>query len=363
METKFEDSNIALLGSDFEKALRKERAEAEPEWQKAGLKVGLQIWRIEKFNVKPWPLEEYGNFFTGDTYIVLNTKKKEGSDALEYNAHMWVGKETSIDEAGTAAYKIVELDDHFNGAATLIYEPQDYESEIFRSYFKIITIMAGGIESGFKKVPIEEYKPHLIHVTGNGSCVHGSEVPLHFKSLNGADVFILDAGKTIFNWRGKNSSGYEKYHGTMLCNKIKNDRLNSGCKVEIVECEQGDKNPEFIKYLKEGSDGDIQAKRQEIEAIKKGAVKKMVKVSDESGEIKLDDVAYDKASLNSSDAFIIDRGDAILIWVGKSASKNEKRFSIVYGQKYLKSTNRPACLPIITVQEGMLEKEIEKCFN
>ena len=249
METKFEDSNIALLGSDFEKALRKERAEAEPEWQKAGLKVGLQIWRIEKFNVKPWPLEEYGNFFTGDTYIVLNTKKKEGSDALEYNAHMWVGKETSIDEAGTAAYKIVELDDHFNGAATLIYEPQDYESDIFRSYFRIITIMAGGIESGFKKVPIEEYKPHLIHVTGNGSCVHGSEVPLHFKSLNGADVFILDAGKTIFNWRGKNSSGYEKYHGTMLCNKIKNDRLNSGCKVEIVECEQGDKNPGFIKYL------------------------------------------------------------------------------------------------------------------
>ena len=164
-------------------------------------------------------------------------------------------------------------------------------------------------------------------------------------------------------FRSKNSSGYEKYHGTMLCNKIKNDRLNSGCKVEIVECEQGDKNPEFIKYLKEGSDGDIQAKRQEIEAIKKGAVKKMVKVSDESGEIKLDDVAYDKASLNSSDAFIIDRGDAILIWVGKSASKNEKRFSIVYGQKYLKSTNRPACLPIITVQEGMLEKEIEKCFN
>ena len=70
METKFEDSNIALLGSDFEKELRKQRAEAEPEWQKAGLKEGLQIWRIEKFNVKPWPVEEYGNFYTGDSYIV-----------------------------------------------------------------------------------------------------------------------------------------------------------------------------------------------------------------------------------------------------------------------------------------------------
>ena len=90
------ETNIAMLGSVWEEQLRQKRADEEPEWKTIKDEPCLRIWRIEKFNVKPWPLEEYGNFFTGDTYIVLNTKKKEGSDALEYNAHMWVGKETSI---------------------------------------------------------------------------------------------------------------------------------------------------------------------------------------------------------------------------------------------------------------------------
>ena len=363
METKFEDSNIALLGSDFEKELRKERAEAEPEWQKAGLKEGLQIWRIEKFNVKPWPVEEYGNFYTGDSYIVLSTRKKKGSDSLEYYAHMWVGKETSIDEAGTAAYKIVELDDHFIRDAILIYEPQDYESTMFAGYFKIIHIMKGGIESGFRKVPVEEYKPHLLHVTGLGNSVHASEVPFHWKSLNSQDCFILDAGKKIFNWRGKSSSPYEKFHATMICDKLKSDRLNSGCKVEVIEVNQGDKHPEFIEYIKEGSVEDITEKRAALESNKIGNIKKMYKVSDESSEIKMEEVAFDKASLNSNDAFLIDRGDVIFVWVGKGASKNEKRFSIVFGQKYMKLNKRPLCIPIITIQEGMLEQEIDKCFK
>lgn len=33
---------------------------------------------------------EYGQFYNGDSYIVLNVYKVE--DALEYDVHFWIGK-------------------------------------------------------------------------------------------------------------------------------------------------------------------------------------------------------------------------------------------------------------------------------
>ena len=85
-----EDSNIALLGSDvgpiigfidieltvapcqLEKHVREHAGDSEPAWKTAGKTQGLEIWRIEKFQVKPWPVERHGYFYDGDCYIVLN---------------------------------------------------------------------------------------------------------------------------------------------------------------------------------------------------------------------------------------------------------------------------------------------------
>ena len=64
----------------------------------------------------------------------------------------------------TAAYKIVELDDVFDRKIVLFREAQGYESDTFLEYFKTIRNMEGGIELGFKKVPVECYKHRLLHV-------------------------------------------------------------------------------------------------------------------------------------------------------------------------------------------------------
>lgn len=57
------------------------------EFQSAGKKPGLQIWRVEKMDLAPVPSKLYGDFYTGDAYIVLHT-----TPAPSYNVHSWIGR-------------------------------------------------------------------------------------------------------------------------------------------------------------------------------------------------------------------------------------------------------------------------------
>lgn len=62
-----------------------------PEFEKAGQKPGIQVWRIEKMDLVAVPENLYGSFYTGDTYIVLSTIKQR-LGGLQYDLHFWQGK-------------------------------------------------------------------------------------------------------------------------------------------------------------------------------------------------------------------------------------------------------------------------------
>ena len=92
------NSNIAGLGTDLEKAIRQAAGEHEPAWVGAGKKVGIEVWRIEKFQVVEWPKAKHGTFYSGDSYIVLHTYHKGGKGAMTWDVHFWIGKDSSQDE-------------------------------------------------------------------------------------------------------------------------------------------------------------------------------------------------------------------------------------------------------------------------
>lgn len=71
-------------------------AAGEPQWDGIGESVALKVWRIEQFRVVPWEPSKYGTFHTGDSYVVLNSyKKNDETDALAHDIHIWIGKESS----------------------------------------------------------------------------------------------------------------------------------------------------------------------------------------------------------------------------------------------------------------------------
>merc|ERR1712232_104147 len=106
----------------------------------------------EHFHVVPVDKETHGKFHMGDSYLVLQTIAGEG-DVLIHQIFFWLGKDTSVDEQGTAAYKTVELDDFFHGEAHQHREVMGEESDAFKALFGgSVQYLEGGVDSGFKHV-------------------------------------------------------------------------------------------------------------------------------------------------------------------------------------------------------------------
>ena len=102
----WKESNLANIGSDLDHKIKAAAAEGEDAWKVIGEAPGVKVWRIEQFRVKEWPTDDYGCFYTGDSYIVLNSYTIPGEDKLYHDLYIWIGAESSQDEYGTAAYKV-----------------------------------------------------------------------------------------------------------------------------------------------------------------------------------------------------------------------------------------------------------------
>jgi gelsolin len=214
---------------------------------------------VENFQVVEWSRDEYGKFFEGDSYIVLHTARKSArSEALRWDVYFWLGATTTADEAGTAAFKTVELDDVLGGAPVQHREVQGHESDAFLALFpaKTIHILQGGVETGFTHVKAAEYQPRLLHVKGRINNVRVTQVPLSASSLNSGDVFILDNGLTLYQWNGKKSGGGERMKAAQLCRAIDDER---GGKPDVVVYSEGDSDAAPFWQLLGGESGAVKS--------------------------------------------------------------------------------------------------------
>jgi gelsolin len=360
-----EDSNIAGLGSQADKDARVGAASTEEAWTKADLKkVGVNnIWRIEKFKVVPWPKEEFGNFYSGDSYIILRTylKKSEegaGQDKIAYDLHFWIGEKSSQDEYGTAAYKTVELDDYINGTQgadpVQHREVQGHESDLFLSYFPKIQILDGGVDSGFRKVEPTKYQPRLLHVKGKKN-VQVRQVEFKYTSLNHGDVFVIDGGLKLIQFNGKDSNIAERNKGGELVRALRSERHGKPSETYL---DVGDNMSEWWAYFPEK--GEIP---EAIPDTVQPMPKKMFQLSDASGSMTMTEVPLDKKKLDSNDVFIVDCGHEVFVWIGKGASKDEKKKGMTYATDYLSKNGRSLNIPISSLIEGSENASFNNAFK
>lgn len=348
-EYNWKDSNLALFGSDVEKQVKLESAQSEPAWENPGKVVGLEIWRIVKFQVERWPKADYGRFFEGDSYIILNTYKIPDEDALEYDLHFWIGKYSTQDEYGTAAYKTVELDTFHSDKPIQHREVQYHESKLFKGYFKEgITYLKGGADSGFRHVKPTEYTPRLFIF--HGDTVENTvinELELIRQNLNEDDVFVLDAGLTIYQINGPKCDKDEKVKAMYYVSELRAER-NGKPKVEVID-DDPLRDRDVLEILKDG-DADSLESQKPID----DNTRKLIRISDADGELKMETVAegeIEQRMLDPNDVFLVDLGTHLYVWVGDDASKGESQNGLSYASNYLNGVDRFSC-PITVVSQG-----------
>ncbi|CAN8005005.1 unnamed protein product [Ixodes hexagonus] len=346
------------------------------------------IWRIEarmtfhfflcpcglsKMQIVQFPRDQYGCFYNGDSYIVVvasdstekptcNMKSKKAVGALDVHIHFWLGAQTSQDEAGVAAYKTVELDDHLGGSPVQHREVQGFESQRFLSYFpKGIRIQNGGVVSGFKHVE-DTAVPRMFHIKGKRRPVVKELPTVSWSHMNDGDVFVIDARTVIFVWSGRHANYAEKLQGAVTAQQLKAERgegtiilVEDGQEKHLGSPEKDYWNhllPLDDKVVKSHRDvsADTLAEKQHCADIK------LYRCSDEAGTLRVTEVKagpLEQKDLLSQDSYIVDNAEAgIWVWVGKKASHKERTEAMRNAQGFIKKKGYPHCTQVARVIEG-----------
>lgn len=320
-----------------------------PAFEGAGQKVGLQIWRIVNFEVENWDSERYGEFFDGDSYIILNTyKEKPESTELLFDLHFWIGQGSTQDEYGTAAYKTVELDAYLEDKPIQHRETQGYESKLFKSYFPKLILKKGGADSGFKKVEKEKFKPRLLRFRGEKRKIEMTEVSCRRSNLDSDDVFILDLGDEIHQWNGKKANKNEKFEAAQYVRELKSQR---GGRPKTETHDEIDMRPGDEFYDRSFP---MTGPRDIPEDAKYDEVKKLFRVSDASGtatfKLEKEGIVTMK-DFDSEDVFVFDAGHTAYVYKGKNCSITERLSGLKFGNEYLEKNGKKH-VHICVVSEG-----------
>ncbi|XP_073016621.1 villin-3-like isoform X1 [Primulina eburnea] len=312
----------------------------EPAFQGAGQRLGSEIWRIENFQPVPLPKSDHGKFYSGDSYIVLQTSPSKGGAYL-HDIHFWLGKDTSQDEAGTAAIKAVELDAVLGGRAVQYRELQGHESDKFLSYFKPCIIpLEGGVASGFKKPEEEEFETRLYICRGK-RVVRLKQVPFSRSSLNHDDVFILDSKDKIYQFNGANSNIQERAKALEVIQFLKDKYHEGKCDVAIVDDgklqAESDSGEFWVLF---GGFAPIGKKvSTEDDIIPEKTSPQLYSVVD--GQIKSVDGELSKSILENNKCYLLDCGAEVFVWVGRVTQVDERKTAIQVAEDFLASQNRP----------------------
>nr|XP_033792020.1 advillin [Geotrypetes seraphini] len=331
---------------------------------------GIIIWRIEKMDLVQVPQKASGNFYEGDCYVLLSTRKT--GNTLCYDIHYWIGKDSSQDEQGSAAIYTTQLDDYLGGSPVQHREVQGFESDSFKGYFKQgIIYKKGGVASGMKHVEtnMSDVK-RLLHVKGKRS-VTATEVEMSWDSFNFGDVFLVDMGKVIIQWNGPESNTTERLKGMLLAKDICDRERGGRAEIGVVEGDAERASPELMKVLLSVlGERTVQLSPptpDEVADQQQKANITLYHVSDSGGQMQVTEVATRplvQDLLNHDDCYILDQGGTkIYVWKGKGATKTEKQTAMSKALEFIKMKAYHRSTNVETVNDGAESAMFKQLFQ
>ncbi|XP_006909038.1 advillin isoform X1 [Pteropus alecto] len=330
---------------------------------------GIITWRIEKMELALVPLNAHGNFYEGDCYIILSTRRV--GSLLSQDIHFWIGKDSSQDEQSCAAIYTTQLDDYLGGSPVQHREVQYHESDTFRGYFKQgIIYKKGGVASGMKHVETNTYDvKRLLHVKGKRN-IRATEVEMSWDSFNRGDVFLLDLGKVIIQWNGPESNSAERLKAMLLAKDIRDRERGGRAEIGVIEGDKEAASLALMKVLQDtlGRRSIIKpAVPDEIMDQQQKSNIMLYHVSDSAGQLAVTEVATRplvQDLLNHDDCYILDQsGTKIYVWKGRGATKVEKQMAMSKALNFIKMKGYASSTNVETVNDGAESAMFKQLFQ
>uniref|UniRef100_A0A8C2RAC0 HP domain-containing protein n=1 Tax=Capra hircus TaxID=9925 RepID=A0A8C2RAC0_CAPHI len=330
---------------------------------------GIITWRIEKMELALVPLSAHGNFYEGDCYVILSTRRV--GSLLSQDIHFWIGKDSSQDEQSCAAIYTTQLDDYLGGSPVQHREVQYHESDTFHGYFKQgIIYKKGGVASGMKHVETNTYHvKRLLHVKGKRN-IRATEVEMSWDSFNQGDVFLLDLGKVIIQWNGPESNSGERLKAMLLAKDIRDRERGGRAEIGVIEGDKEAASPELMKVLQDtlGRRSIIQpAVPDEVIDQQQKSNITLYHVSDSSGQLVVTEVATRplvQDLLNPDDCYLLDQsGTKIYVWKGRGATKAEKQMAMSKALNFIRMKGYPSSTNVETVNDGAESAMFKQLFQ
>ncbi|XP_020845808.1 advillin [Phascolarctos cinereus] len=330
---------------------------------------GVITWRIEKMELVLVPLSLHGNFYEGDCYVVLSTRKS--GSLLCQDIHYWIGKDSTQDEQSCAAIYTTQLDDYLGGSPVQHREVQYHESETFRGYFKQgIIYKKGGVASGMKHVETNTYDvKRLLHVKGKRH-ITATEVDLSWDNFNLGDVFLLDLGRVIIQWNGPESNTRERLKAMLLAKDIRDRERGGRAEIGVIEGDNEAASSNLMKVLQDtlGERSMIKpATSDELLDQEQKSNITLYHVSDSSGQLTVTEVSTRplvQDLLNHDDCYILDHGRSkIYVWKGRGATKIEKQTAMSKALGFIKMKGYPSSTNVETVSDGAESAMFKQLFQ
>uniref|UniRef100_A0A8C1YJ45 Gelsolin n=1 Tax=Cyprinus carpio TaxID=7962 RepID=A0A8C1YJ45_CYPCA len=287
----------------------------------------------------------YGQFFGGDSYIILYTYKHGGRQGQII--YIWQGEESSQDEKGASAILAAQLDTELSGSPVQVRVIQGKEPPHLMSIFggQPMVVHKGGTSR--KGGQSQASAVRLFQVRANpAGHTRAVEVDAVASSLNSNDAFVLVTASGSVLWLG---------HGTSNAEKTGAKKLASILGVDLSEISEGAEGGGYDFWSALGGKAEYRTSERLKNKIDTHPPR-LFACSNKTGQFLIEEVPGEmtQEDLASDDVMILDTWDQVFVWIGNEANEDEKSEAVISAAKYIESdpASRDKRTPIVTVKQG-----------
>ena len=262
-----------------------------------------------------------GNFFSGESYIILYTFTKGNS--VRYHIYMWQGLDTSKQDSGMASLLVRDIQSMVRKEKGA--EPFSERVVPFKEPDQFLIVFKGkfSIHQGRKRDLQAETSsksksgPTFYRIQSKASQIHtrATELPLDSALLNSKDIFVINTPKKQYLWIGAGANDLQKQTAQEIATQLARQRS-----VKLIQ--EGSEDKKFWKLL--GGSKKIYANVNYLK--RKDWSPKFFLCSGMSSDFKVEPIfECAHSDLDPATAVIVDVIAEVFVWTGARINEETQK--------------------------------------